>query len=55
MRRDQNLEWGAGCLCVLVNGDNEAAATGYRITKVRVRDGSIRNYQTVFPELINEV
>jgi len=52
VRRDYNLEWRAGSLCVLVNGDNEAAATGDRITKIRVRDGSIRNDPTVLPESI---
>jgi hypothetical protein len=55
MRRDYNLEWRSGSLGVLMNGNNEAAATGDRITKVRVRDGSIRNDPTVLPESIYKV
>ena len=55
MRRGNNLEWRAGSLCVLVDGDNKAAAARDRIAKVRVRDGSIRNDPTVLPEPINKV
>jgi hypothetical protein len=55
MRRDYNLEWRAGSLRVLVDGDDEATAARDRITKVRVRDGSICNNPTILPEPINKV
>jgi len=49
------LEWRAGSLGVLVDGDDEAAAARDRITKVRVHDGSIHNDPTVLPEPMNKV
>ena len=55
MRRGHNLERRARSLCVLVDGDDEAAAARDRITKVRVRDGSIRNHPTILPEPVNKV
>jgi hypothetical protein len=55
MRRGNNLEWRAGSFCVLVDGNNEAAAARDRIAKVGVRDGSVRNDPAVLPEPINKI
>ena len=55
VRQGNNLEWRAGSFCVLVDGDDKAAAARGRIAKVRVRDGSIRNDPTVLPEPVNKV
>ena len=55
MRWGHNLEWRAGSLGILVDGDDEAAAARDRITKDRVRDGSIRNDPTILPEPMNKV
>ncbi len=55
MRWGNNLEWRAGSFRVLVDGDDEAAATRDRIAKVGVRDGSVRDDPTVRFEPMNEV
>ena len=55
MRQGNNLEWRAGSFCVVVDGDDEAAAARDRIAKVGVRDGSVHNDPTVLPEPINKI
>ena len=55
MRQGNNLEWRAGRFCVVVDGDDEAAAARDRIPKVGVRDGSVHDDPTVLPELIDKI
>jgi hypothetical protein len=45
----------AGSFCVLVDGNDDVAATRDRIAKVRVRDGSIHDNPTILPEPINKI
>ncbi len=55
MRRGNNLEWRAGSFCVVVDGEDEAAATRDRIAKVGVRDGSVCNDPTILSEPIDKI
>ncbi len=55
MRQGNNLEWRAGSFCVVVDGDNEAAAATDRIPKVGVRNGSVCNNPTILPEPIDKI
>ena len=55
VRQGNNLEWRAGSFCVLVDGDDEAAAARDRIAKVGVRHGSVHDDPTVLLEPINKI
>jgi hypothetical protein len=56
MRRWSNdLKRRAGSFCVLVDGNDDAAAPRDRIAKVGVHEGSIRDNPTILPGPIDKI